>query len=110
MKIGGYYYDFQRRSKKICKNQKENKLKRTKYEKTLIWNFIKERLRAEARKGQKSLDIPIILYEKIENLITGEYIYIGKSDYKKFVIRHFLKYQLKKECCYKEHNIITIFS
>lgn len=100
---------FKRELKEIRKSRKKNKIKRTKYEKILIGEFIKQRLRIEASKGRKSADFPIIGHEVIINPITDESIYIEKSDYKAFAFRHRLRYEIKRDWYYKEPNKITIF-
>ena len=100
---------FKRELKEIQKNRKRNKVKRTKYEKILIQEFIKERLRQEASKGQEPADFPIIGHEVIINPITDESIYREKSDYKTFAFRYRLRYEIKRDWYYKEPNKITIF-
>lgn len=102
---------FKRELRKIRKNsKKKNKVKRTKYEKILISEFIKERIRDEANEGEKSVVFPIIRHEVIRNpKNNNNWIYIEKSDYIAFAIKNRFRYSLKRDWYYKVPNKIIIF-
>lgn len=104
---------FKKELKKIFKNRentkKSKKIKRTKHEKLVIENFIKERLRQAAKKGRHSDDFRIIGHEVVRNFQNGELVYLKKEDYIRFASKHFLKYETKRDIFYLEPNIITIY-
>ncbi|MCI8361921.1 MAG: hypothetical protein HFJ41_01995 [Clostridia bacterium] len=99
-----------RKFRRNSKKKKKDKVKRTKYEKFLISEFIKQRIRKKASEGEKSVVFPIVGHEVIRNpKNNNNWIYIEKSDYIAFAIKNCLRYELKQDWYYKVPNKIIIF-
>ena len=97
------------RKKSIEEALGEEKIVRSRDEKVLIEDFIKNRLEEKAKKMEKFADFRLIGTETIRNPKNDKKIYINKSDYISFANKYHLKYEFIRDACYEVPNKFRFF-